>query len=209
MFRVVFRRDTEEIWNDINPVLAEGELGYDTTHNQFKVGDGSTEWQDLSYVGAGAYTGGFGIGIDSDVISLDIEAGENLEFDNETLNCTVEVPDYNAGDGINIDNEIISVNESYLNDNLSFADEVHTHSFDSLDGSPSDVITAGDNLVWDGDTIHVVGIGEEGVEYSAGEGLLLDEVENEFSVDMAYLEDNLDIEGLPEGFETKLRMGAM
>lgn len=44
-----FRRGTAAQWTAANPVLAEGEVGLETDTTQFKVGDGSTAWNSLSY----------------------------------------------------------------------------------------------------------------------------------------------------------------
>lgn len=41
------RRDTAANWASANPVLADGELGVDTTNKKFKLGDGSTAWNSL------------------------------------------------------------------------------------------------------------------------------------------------------------------
>lgn len=43
------RRDTSANWASVNPVLASGEIGYDSTLKQFKVGDGTTAWSSLSF----------------------------------------------------------------------------------------------------------------------------------------------------------------
>lgn len=43
------RRDTAANWENVNPILAEGEMGYDTTNKLTKIGDGVTEWKKLSY----------------------------------------------------------------------------------------------------------------------------------------------------------------
>ena len=47
--QIQFRRDTGANWASANTVLAEGELGINTTTNQFKIGNGSTAWNSLSY----------------------------------------------------------------------------------------------------------------------------------------------------------------
>ena len=44
---IQLRRDTDTNWGSEDPVLADGEPGYDKTNNQLKVGDGSTEWSAL------------------------------------------------------------------------------------------------------------------------------------------------------------------
>ena len=45
------RRDTAAHWNRVNPILADGEVGYETDTRQRKLGDGITHWNDLPYDG--------------------------------------------------------------------------------------------------------------------------------------------------------------
>jgi len=47
--QIQFRRDTNSNWTAANPVLAAGEMGINTTTTQFKIGDGTTAWNSLSY----------------------------------------------------------------------------------------------------------------------------------------------------------------
>jgi hypothetical protein len=47
--RMQQRRGTAEQWTLANPVLAEGEVGFEIDNNQFKLGDGVNRWDDLSY----------------------------------------------------------------------------------------------------------------------------------------------------------------
>lgn len=42
------RRGQKQDWNSINPVLEQGELGFDTTNNLIKIGNGTDDWQNLS-----------------------------------------------------------------------------------------------------------------------------------------------------------------
>ena len=49
--RIKLRRDMAAVWALVNPVLADGELGYERDTHQFKVGDGVTPWNDLPYGG--------------------------------------------------------------------------------------------------------------------------------------------------------------
>lgn len=52
--KLQFRRDEGESWEDSNPVLLDGEPGYDTTSNQLRVGvTGNFRWNDLNPVVAG------------------------------------------------------------------------------------------------------------------------------------------------------------
>ena len=41
------RRDTTENWERSNPVLDEGEMGYDLKRKVVKIGDGITPWRRL------------------------------------------------------------------------------------------------------------------------------------------------------------------
>ncbi len=43
------RRGTAAQWTAANPVLAAGEIGFETDTNQFKIGDGSSTWSTISY----------------------------------------------------------------------------------------------------------------------------------------------------------------
>lgn len=47
--RMQQRRGTAEQWTDADPILAAGEIGFETDTNQFKIGDGVNAWSDLSY----------------------------------------------------------------------------------------------------------------------------------------------------------------
>jgi len=49
--RIQLRRDTAANWTAINPVLAQGEPGLDTTIGLLKFGDGITAWNSLPYSG--------------------------------------------------------------------------------------------------------------------------------------------------------------
>lgn len=45
------RRGQSHVWTRNNPVLAAGEPGFELDTNRLKIGDGSTPWVDLKYVG--------------------------------------------------------------------------------------------------------------------------------------------------------------
>jgi hypothetical protein len=47
--RIQVRRGTTSQWNTANPTLEEGEIGYNSTLGQIKVGDGTSVWADLDY----------------------------------------------------------------------------------------------------------------------------------------------------------------
>lgn len=48
---IQLRRDTEERWRTINPILAEGEVGLVLDNVGFKIGDGVNSWNDLPLLG--------------------------------------------------------------------------------------------------------------------------------------------------------------
>jgi hypothetical protein len=48
--RIQVRRGTTSEWNAANPTLEEGEIGYNSTLGQIKVGDGDTTWSGLDYI---------------------------------------------------------------------------------------------------------------------------------------------------------------
>lgn len=48
-FLIKFRRNTATRWTVLNPILAEGEPGYEKYTGKMKIGDGRTYWNDLAY----------------------------------------------------------------------------------------------------------------------------------------------------------------
>jgi hypothetical protein len=54
--QIQIRRGTAAQWTSANPTLASGEFGYETDTGKFKIGDGSTAWNSLSYKAAGTVT---------------------------------------------------------------------------------------------------------------------------------------------------------
>lgn len=54
---IQYRRSTATEWATANPVLYSGEIGYDTTNNELRVGDGVTPWSGLGPIGTGTAAG--------------------------------------------------------------------------------------------------------------------------------------------------------
>ena len=74
---IQIRRDTAANWITANPILAQGEMGFELVTGKLKFGDGVTDWNGLAYSsgagGAGAtYTGIYPIVVaaDANTISL-------------------------------------------------------------------------------------------------------------------------------------------
>lgn len=58
---IQFRRGLASQWASVNPILKEGESGYETDTKKIKVGDGVTAWNSLGYItqwGSGSGGGG-------------------------------------------------------------------------------------------------------------------------------------------------------
>ena len=51
--KLLLRRDTYANWISINPVLAQGEIGFESDTGGMKIGDGIHDWNNLGY-----FTGG-------------------------------------------------------------------------------------------------------------------------------------------------------
>ena len=49
---IKIRRGADTSWTAANPTLSLGEPGFDTTNNQIRVGDGSSAWSALDYIGS-------------------------------------------------------------------------------------------------------------------------------------------------------------
>ena len=55
--RLQQRRDTAANWTSNNPTLAAGEFGLETDTSKFRIGNGTTAWNSLSYGGLQGTTG--------------------------------------------------------------------------------------------------------------------------------------------------------
>ena len=83
--RIQLRRDTSANWTRVNPILEDGEPGLDTTTNQIKYGDGSTDWDNLPYASGGGggdsiVNGNYSVSVGADgVVTMETSRG-SLEF---------------------------------------------------------------------------------------------------------------------------------
>ena len=55
---VQYRRGTSQEWADVDPILMDGEIGYDKTWNQVRVGDGVRPWSALFPIAGGGQAPG-------------------------------------------------------------------------------------------------------------------------------------------------------
>lgn len=49
---IQLRRDTSTTWTSVNPILAAGEIGFETNTGKYKIGNGTSPWSSLYYAGA-------------------------------------------------------------------------------------------------------------------------------------------------------------
>ena len=56
-YRIQIRRDTSSNWTSNNPILLQGEFGYELNTGYAKIGDGQTAWTALDYFGGTGPTG--------------------------------------------------------------------------------------------------------------------------------------------------------
>jgi len=60
-YRIQIRRDTSSNWTSNNPILLQGEFGYELNTGYAKIGDGQTPWISLEYFGGTGPTGSTGV----------------------------------------------------------------------------------------------------------------------------------------------------
>ena len=51
MALIQLKRATAARWIELNPILEAGEPGFEYDTKKLKIGDGSTAWKDLTYIG--------------------------------------------------------------------------------------------------------------------------------------------------------------
>jgi len=80
MAKIKLRRDTAANWLNANPVLANGETGFETDTRMVKLGDGTTAWADLKY----AVTGNLQVTDDTihgdDIVSFSSGMGDRTNW---------------------------------------------------------------------------------------------------------------------------------
>ena len=59
-YQIQLRSDTANNWTTVNPILAQGEPGYENDTGNIKYGDGTTSWSSLPYFAASGGAGDYG-----------------------------------------------------------------------------------------------------------------------------------------------------
>ena len=90
--RIQLKKDSSEAWRINNPVLLEGEAGYESDTNLMKVGDGIHRWLELDYInsGATAIASTANYAINAGALGGTSAADWAKKFDNYVLNTRIE-----------------------------------------------------------------------------------------------------------------------
>jgi hypothetical protein len=70
---IQFKRGTTDSWNNLNPVLRAGQPGYNKDENKIKIGDGTSRWTELPYIGESASARA----VNLDIKDFVVESGTN------------------------------------------------------------------------------------------------------------------------------------
>jgi hypothetical protein len=99
--RIQLRRDTTANWNSIDPVLADGEMGYDIVTNEIRIGNGSNVWSELSgnTISGG---GGTGTSLTNNGYTFSLETNGNLTLPNVGYINAPATVDYGNASNITI-----------------------------------------------------------------------------------------------------------
>ena len=77
---VKVKRATAARWASQNPVLAAGEIGYETDTRKMKLGDGTSSWTQLSYLVADGTGSGTGTGTGGQAATIRIGTVTTLRY---------------------------------------------------------------------------------------------------------------------------------
>lgn len=90
--RIQVRRGVAADWTSVNPILAAGEMGYETDTNKFKFGNGTGAWSTLSY-GASDTPGVTEIAQDAINSALTVGTGLTKTYNDGANTITVAIDD--------------------------------------------------------------------------------------------------------------------
>jgi hypothetical protein len=169
--RMQQRRGTAEQWTLVNPVLAPGEVGFETDTSKFKIGDGVNNWEDLAYFVNAADIGGELDGYATEeyvntaienVVGLAPEAldtlaelaaalGDDADFSTTIFNATelvksqavAEAEAYTAAEISNLSNALQGADSEIIEsiDELYLVVDGHTGDISEISGNINDIST--------------------------------------------------------------------
>ena len=90
--RIQVRRGVAADWTSVNPILAAGEMGYESDTNKFKFGNGTGAWSTLAY-GASDTPGVTEIAQDAINSALAVGTGLTKTYNDGANTITVAIDD--------------------------------------------------------------------------------------------------------------------
>lgn len=177
--RAQFRRGTGTEWDNVNPILDMGEIGYTIDLNRFKIGDGIRNWRDLPYVAAGGNGTVTSISAGNGIIGGTISTSGTLAIDetivmttgtrqdvfNKTLKSPQEVINRITHDGGALQINVAIANDHYIKLNGNVQNMVFQgvdHPFAMLhirlifESTGINLINWPSNIIWPGDQIPIL-----------------------------------------------------
>lgn len=144
--RMQQRRGTAAQWTSANPILAAGEIGFETDTGKFKIGDGSSAWSALSYF-MDMSDAGIQDAIDAAVAGLVDGAPDLLNTLNELAASIGDNPDFITTINNNIDASVTlavglageytdNLRSNEIASDISFAVGQHSDDTTNVHGIP-------------------------------------------------------------------------
>lgn len=124
---IQIRRNTAAAATSSNPTLAAGEPGFETDTGKLKVGDGSTAWTSLAYIGLGDVVGP-GSAVDNAVCRFDTTSGKLIQSSGVTIDDGGILQLDGTGERLRITNGTKYIPVEYTGGVLIFG---HTYDYSS------------------------------------------------------------------------------
>lgn len=143
--QIQIRRDNTENWTANNPLLADGEIAIDSSLKKIKIGDGSNNWNELTFANDSESIILYLSPIDTDIVSTTKSAIINsLPYNLEVNELSIEVDLAPTDSNIEVDINIDGVS--------FFKVEESIHKIISIDATETSSTTATTAYVIDTDT---------------------------------------------------------
>jgi len=132
--RIQVRRGLSTDWTSVNPILAAGEMGYETDTNKFKFGNGTGAWTTLSY--ASSDTPGITeIAQDAIDSALSVGTGITKTYNDVANTITIELDDTVWATTSYVDGELTTLQNTADNTYIAQADRGAVGGVASLNSS--------------------------------------------------------------------------
>jgi len=165
--RMQQRRGTAAQWTAANPVLAAGEIGFETDTNKFKMGNGSSAWTALTYFANAA-----------ELAAIIDSAPETLNTLNELAAAIQDDPAFFTTVAANLEAHRTATgvhgvaDMTLLQTATQVSTSISTHNSDTTDvhgiANTANLATTGDITTHNSDTTNVHGIADtSGLAYAA------------------------------------------